>query len=580
MRGRVTALQVAILLTVFLFASNAWANPEANVVPITVNGSDCNFYLNEPCVAVTVCTPGTSTCQTISGILLDTGSYGLRIFKQALSVSLTQVTVGSGSLAECVQYADGSSDWGPVKTASVILGNEPAVQVPIQVIDYTFGHVPSTCGTPDQSPSQAGYNGILGVGPFVQDCGETCVSEAVGQYYTCSSSTCSGIAVPLGSQVQNPVALLPIDNNGIIVQLPSVPAGGEVSVSGSLVLGIGTQDNNSPSGTTYTLDENGEFTTTFNSRSYSSFIDTGSNGLFFPSSGLLPACTGASSGWYCPSTMTNLSATITGASGSPSSVVSFQIGNFNSLLNSTNNNVFADIGGNGVGGFDWGLPFYFGRNTYMGFEGKGSSLGTGPYFAFANPPTAATNAATNITSNSATLNATVNPNGLLTTAYFQWGTSTSYGNTTASRSLGSGSSNLSVSVNLSSLSANTTYHYRIVATNSAGTTYGSDATFKTSSTGTAPTATTGSATNVTSNSATLNATVNPNGLLTTAYFQWGTSTSFKNTTASRSLGSGSSNLGVSANLSRLKPNTTYYYRIVATNSQGTTFGSLMSFTTR
>jgi len=250
MKGKVTTLQVPILLAVFSLALNAWASPEANVVPITVNGPDCNSYLNEPCVDVTVCTPGTSTCQTIGGILLDTGSYGLRIFKQALSVSLTQVTVGSGSLAECVQYADGSSDWGPVMTASVILGNELSVQVPIQVIDHTFGHLPSTCGTPDQSPSDAGFNGILGVGPFVQDCGNICVSEAVGQYYTCSGSTCSGIAVPLDSQVQNPVALLPLDNNGIIVQLPGVPAGGAVSVNGSLVLGIGTQDNNSPLGAT------------------------------------------------------------------------------------------------------------------------------------------------------------------------------------------------------------------------------------------------------------------------------------------------------------------------------------------
>jgi hypothetical protein len=381
MRGKVSASQVAILLAVFLFTLNAWASPEANVVPIAVNGSECNSYLNEPCVDVTVCTPGTSTCQMISGILLDTGSYGLRIFQQALSVSLTQVTLGSGSLAECIQYADGSSDWGPVKRASVILGNEPAVQVPIQVIDYTFGRVPSTCGWPDESPSDAGFNGILGVGPFVQDCGDTCVSEAIGYYYTCSGSTCSGTAVPLDSQVQNPIALLPLDNNGLIVQLPGVPAGGAVSVNGSLVLGIGTRLNNSPSRvTTYTLDESGEFTTTFNSRSYSSFTDTGSNGLFFPSSGLLPACPGASSAWYCPSTTTNLSATITGASGSPSSVVSFQIGNFDSLINSPNN-VFPDIGGKWVWGFDWGLPFYFGRNVYLGIEGKGSNLGNGPYFA-------------------------------------------------------------------------------------------------------------------------------------------------------------------------------------------------------
>ena len=355
-----------------------------NVLPITVNGSLCliNAYPNKPCVSVTVCTPGTSTCQAIDDILLDTGSFGLRVFKQVLNVPLIQTTVGSASLAECIQFGEGSSDWGPVQIASVILGNEPAVQVPIQVIDSTFGTLPLACRNADRSPAAAGFNGILGVGPFVQDCGSTCASSARnGMYYTCNGSTCRGTSVPLSSQVQNPVALLPQDNNGVIVRLPSVPPGGIPSVNGSLVLGIGTQSNNVPSGVTaYILDEYGEFITTFNNRSYFSFIDTGSNGLFFPSSGLLPKC-GDYSDWFCPSSTTSLSSVIRGASGSPSSVVSFQISNFDSLLDSSNN-VFADIGGNDVGQFDWGLPFFFGRDIYMGFEGSASSLGSGPYFAY------------------------------------------------------------------------------------------------------------------------------------------------------------------------------------------------------
>ena len=200
-------------------------------------------------------------------------------------------------------------------------------------------------------------------------------------YYGCNGSTCTQTSVLLSNQVQNPVALLPQDNNGVIVQLPSVPQGGAPSVSGSLMLGIGTQSNNVPSTvTTYTLDTYGEFITTFNNRSYFSFIDTGSNGLFFPSSGLLPNCKDYSD-WFCPSSTTNLSSTIKGASGSPSGVVSFQIGNFDSLISSSNN-VFAGIGGNEAGGFDWGLPFFFGRDIYMGSEGSTSSLGSGPYFAY------------------------------------------------------------------------------------------------------------------------------------------------------------------------------------------------------
>src|ERR1035437_424984 len=215
-----------------------------NVLTLTVNGSlvSTGSYPNKPCVSVTVCSPGTSTCQTINDILLDTGSYGLRIFKSLLTgISLTQVTSGSGSLTECIQYADGSADWGPVQTADVVLGNEPAVTVPIQVIDSTFGIVPHSCGNPDTTPAATGFNGILGVGLFTEDCGAECTSIANnGMYYVCSGSTCTATIAPLSNQVQNPVSHLPADNNGVILQLPSVPLGGMTSVNGSLILGVGT----------------------------------------------------------------------------------------------------------------------------------------------------------------------------------------------------------------------------------------------------------------------------------------------------------------------------------------------------
>ncbi len=362
-------------------------NTGDNVLTITVNGSLCsaNSYTNKPCVSLTICSPGTSTCQTINDILLDTGSYGLRIFKQALSVPLTQVTAGSGSLAECVQFSDGSSDWGPVQTASVILGNEPAVLVPIQVIDSTFASAPHACKNPDKSPADAGFNGILGIGLFAQDCGPDCSGNAGnGQYYTCNGSSCSGTTAALSNQVQNPIALLPLDNNGFIVKLPNVPSGGSPSVNGTLVLGIGTRSNNvPPKVTTYPANQVGEFITTFNGNTYSSFIDSGSNGLFFPSpsSSLLPDCAPPNSGFYCPSVIRSFSTTNTGAFGSPSGVVSFEIGDFDSLMSSPNN-VFPDLGGSDVGEFDWGLPFYLGRDVYLGIDGTTSSLGNGPYWAY------------------------------------------------------------------------------------------------------------------------------------------------------------------------------------------------------
>ena len=95
------------------------------------------------------------------------------------------------------------------------------------------------------------------------------------------------------------------------------------------------------------------------------------------------------------------------------------------------------------------------------------------------PPTVTTGSATSVTSSSATLNGTVNPNGSSTTYYFQYGTSTSYGSSTTSTSAGSGTSDVSVDASISGRSSNTTYHYRLIATNSAGTSYGDDQSFTT-----------------------------------------------------------------------------------------------------
>jgi Protein of unknown function (DUF3443)/Bacterial Ig-like domain (group 2) len=382
----ITAVAGGVSASTTLTVTSGAAN---NVIPITVNGSLCsaNSYLNKPCVSVTVCTPGTSTCQIINDILLDTGSYGLRIFQQALAVSLSQVTGAAGSIAECVQFGDGSSMWGPVQTAGVILANEPTVQVSIQVVDSTFGTRSAGCSNADTTPAAAGFNGILGVGLFTQDCGTTCANSASnGHYFACSGTSCPGTTIPLSSQVQNPAALLPRDNNGVIVQLPGVAPGGTRSVDGTLILGIGTQANNVPASVTvYSASATtGEFMTQFSGRTYGSFIDTGSNGLFFtpPSGSQLRNCSGSNRGWFCPMSTLSLSATNTGATGAPSGAVPFQIGNFTILTINSFNQVFAEVGGSFPVSFDWGLPFFFGRTVVIGYEGSASSLGNGPYWAY------------------------------------------------------------------------------------------------------------------------------------------------------------------------------------------------------
>jgi hypothetical protein len=362
----------------------------ANVVPLSINGSLCSSdtssgYVNKACVSVTICNPDGSACQTVSDILLDTGSYGLRIFKQAIpGLSLTQVASGSGSLAGCVQFADGSSLWGPIQIANVKLGNEPAVQVPIQVVDASFGSRPSGCSNADATPAAAGLTGILGVGAFAEDCGAGCVTSAAnGMYYRCVGSSCSGTAVPLANQVQNPAASLGQDNNGLLVQLPSSPLGGTSSLAGSLIFGIGTRENNSSTAVTVLpADDYGYFQTVFNGVSNESFVDTGSNALYIPNvdPSDLPLCSSYPD-WYCPATTKSLTSTTIGAYGTPSLTVPFTVGKFTSLAYSSNN-VFGEIAGNSSFGFDWGLPFFMGRNVFVGFEGKTGLGNTGPFVAY------------------------------------------------------------------------------------------------------------------------------------------------------------------------------------------------------
>lgn len=359
-----------------------------NVLPITVNGSLCSAgsYPNKPCVSVTICIPGTTTCKTISDILLDTGSFGLRVFKQPLGLDLPPAPGGAGRLAQCIQFADGTSEWGPVVLAGVILGNEPVVQVPIHVFDTTFGTLPTNCSNADPDPASAGFNGILGVGLFAQDCGSRCESSAGnGLYFSCNGAACNGTTVAVADQVKNPVAFLPQDNNGILVQLPDVPLQGAPSLSGSLILGIGTQANNGPTTErAFAVNQFGEITTLFNGTSMGSFIDSGSNGLFFPQPAQppLPVCAPPFSPWYCPTTEVPLAATTLGATGTPAAVIDFRIGNFINLIG-TGNRVFDNVGGPTHGTiFDWGFPFFVGRNVFIGIEGKSTSLGQGPFWAY------------------------------------------------------------------------------------------------------------------------------------------------------------------------------------------------------
>jgi hypothetical protein len=356
-----------------------------NVLPVSIGNSNLCATINELCASVTICQPGTANCQTVPDVLVDIGSVGLRVFGSVLDTALTQAVDAQGrALGECTFFADGSSTWGSVQMADVVLGGAPAVRVPIQVITPSFGgQSVSTNPCNDQvdaDPATANLNGILGVGLFRQDCGGACAANAENTlYFSCDAGSCIGAAVPLVDQVQNPVWLLPDGNNGVVLSLPNVPASGAPAVTGSLILGIDPAANNTPPASVLPTDRNGFVTTLYKGRTFSqSIIDSGSNGLFFPDASLAD-CALPLNAFYCPPNAVNLSATVLGINGRETTVP-FQVANTQSLVD-THNGVFNNLGGD-LSTFDWGLPFFLGRTVFVGIEGQSSTLGTGPFFAF------------------------------------------------------------------------------------------------------------------------------------------------------------------------------------------------------
>lgn len=197
-------------------------------------------------------------------------------------------------------------------------------------------------------------------------------------------------------------------------------------------------------------------------------------------------------------------------------------------------------------------------------------------------PVVATGSPVNVTGTSATLAGTVNPNGTSTTAYFEYGTTTLYGSTTAVQNIPAGTAPVDVSAPVSGLSAGATYHFRLVAGNAGGTATGVDVSFVAMGTGGAtavPTAATGIAVSVTTQAATLEGMVNPKGGATLVQFEFGLTTSYTSATLAQSIGTGMAGVSVSAQLSGLMPGATYHYRVVGTNDLGTGQGVDRTFTT-
>ena len=195
-----------------------------------------------------------------------------------------------------------------------------------------------------------------------------------------------------------------------------------------------------------------------------------------------------------------------------------------------------------------------------------------------------TDAPTEITKSTATLNGSWVGDGSPTSYVFEWGEDDEYGETTPTGGPSSEAGPVQVSEPIAGLVPDTAdqhgeYHYRIVATNAEGTSYGEDLLFLTDPPD-PPQVTETVATGVSATGATLSAMVNPNMGKTFFQFEYGTTAGYgSHTPASSSIGQGETFQPVSEPLAGLNPGTTYHFRTVATNFGGTTFGSDQVFTT-
>jgi YVTN family beta-propeller protein len=194
-------------------------------------------------------------------------------------------------------------------------------------------------------------------------------------------------------------------------------------------------------------------------------------------------------------------------------------------------------------------------------------------------PVVTTGSASVITKTGATLQGTIIPNGFIANGWFEWGITTSYGNSSLRQSLGNGSDPVAVSQAISGLTTGTLYHYRAVGENGGGGTFGPDQTFTTlAATLNTPDVVSTAASNITHTTAALNGTINPNGLSSVAWFEWGTSDAYGTATPAQSVGAGSMATPINQTISGLLVGVIYHYRIVGQNSDGTAAGDDQSFT--
>ena len=282
-------------------------------------------------------------------------------------------------------------------------------------------------------------------------------------------------------------------------------------------------------------------------------------------------------------TAATLNATVT-ANG-VATAVSFEYGTTSSLGSTTSSQSIG--GGSSPVSVSANLTGLLANTTYyyraVATNTQGTTTGNTLSFTTATAlPLVSTTPATFVGTSGANINGDVNPNGLASSVYFEWGDrSDLLSSSSTPQAIGSGTNLLSNFWRLEGLSPDSTYFFRIVTLNVisgvTNKTYGSTLSFKTLPV--KPTVTTLGVTNVLTNAATLQGAVNPNGSPTSFYFEYGSTPAYGSSTVAQDAGSGSNVISLSAAVTGLTSGQAYYYRAVASNSFGVSYGTDQSFYT-
>jgi hypothetical protein len=330
---------------------------------------------------------------------------------------------------ECFPFVIGGL-WGANAQAVVGMGRQMTSPVAVQLIEDETDPTkaiqsPDDCtkkadGKILRSASDLGSNGILGVGSTNIDCGAVCLEGSYAanstfvQYYGClpgaiAIGKCDTSAkVDANLQVSNPIFAFGDNrfNNGLLLVMPTVTNPGAATASGELIFGVDTispgssllSDNTVPSATkkvmlgvdTSKMDSYLNITTQLNLGPTTqifngSYLDTGTNGLFFnDSSNTIPTC--LNSTWYCPKTILTLNAVLSDGGSTLLNQVNlqFQVGNAEALF-STSNTAFGNASGAapiGSTDFAWGMPFFYGKRVYMSIWDITRFGSAGPWYAW------------------------------------------------------------------------------------------------------------------------------------------------------------------------------------------------------